>query len=136
MRGLSFGHPVYTALATADDFRRATCVYIRMAMDRPRLTVRLQRIVGIALPKMLATYLTPDAQAMRWMLQSYPCCFPDAARIVDEVNSQPRVVAARKRAARPTLRMLARSGVFEDACIRSAFVDEGFGPGVADDSAA
>jgi hypothetical protein len=95
----------------------------------PRLSTKSQRMIGMLLPKMLLSYLEPDRQALLWMLGGHPEHFSNPEMIVSEVLDHPTVRASVMKAAAPTLRMLARSAVFEDPEIRASFAAAALVPG-------
>jgi hypothetical protein len=90
-----------------------------------QLTDRQRRDVSMYLPDFVRAFLDPDFAALAGVLEDAGLTEDDVGQVLSDCY-RPREVAARVRAdARPTLRELARVGVFDDSAAVAAFEDAG-----------
>lgn len=87
----------------------------------PRLTNKQQRAIGPLLPEFVLAFLEPDVPAIAAGLRDCDLSAEQTEQVLAETYSHAAVVADIRKAARPTLRHLARIDVYEEPRTREAF---------------
>lgn len=78
--------------------------------------------VGRLLPDLVWAFLSPDYAVERRVLRSVGLSTQDSERVLNEVYDPETVEDGVREAARPTLEMFKKAGVFDDGEIRQSFV--------------
>jgi hypothetical protein len=102
-------------------FFRQVCMFVW-----PRLPGELRRRLGPLFPDMILTFLTPDPRALERMLSHFPEVFGSPRAIAESVVGAPDTASDIRNAAKPTLRMLRQTGVFEEPEVADAFLRRSF----------
>ena len=82
-----------------------------------------RRRVGVLLPRIMLAYLALDEAALAAVLAD--CGIADPTTVAGAVAAAPQTVADIRKAAAPSLRMFAHSGMFADPRIADAFAAYG-----------
>jgi hypothetical protein len=91
----------------------------------PLLSLKQKLIIGPLLGQFVLAFLEPDYAAIEWELAGCGLKPDEVQRIMQESYPRSQVVAGIKEAAKATLRLFERNGVFADPQIRDAFEQEG-----------